>query len=392
MRLILIDRAVLLVRAPIAKPGLGLLRTAISPMTPTSPWWSPDRHADRRAFLIARNRIKEAVRGWFLDQDFVEVDPGCLQISPGNEAHLHAFQTDLIAPDRSKHRMYLHTSPEFACKKLIAAGERRLFTFAPVFRNCERGPLHAPEFTMLEWYRAGEADDEQYPAIQQDCSDLLRLAFETSGQGECRWKSRRGTADGEALYRQVPAIIEELMGVDLLATIGEDGVPNRDLLAGAAELRGVHISPDESWGDIFSKLMVEVEARYSEVADLCGPDGRERTLLLDCYPSVMSPLARPDEINQRLAKRFEVFMCGIELANGFGESTNSAQVCTALKEQMAIKKEIYGEQYPIDEEFIRALSVMPPKTAGCAMGFDRLVMLATGATHIDQVLWTPISQ
>ena len=360
-------------------------------MTPTSPWWSPERHADRRTFLSARNSIKEALRSWFLAQGFTEVDPGCLQVSPGNEAHLHAFATDLITPERSHRRMFLHTSPEFACKKLLAAGERKLFTFAPVFRNCERGPLHAPEFTMLEWYRAGDAGDEQYPAIQQDCLDLIRIAVETSGQGACRWKRRIGSSAAPALYRTVPQIILELLGVDLLASIGPDGSPDRDILAADAEKAGIRTSPDESWGDIFSKLMIDVEVRYSELSDVNAPDGRERAFLLDGYPSAMSPLARTDEENQRLAKRFEIFMCGIELANGFGESNDGERVRAALNQQMAEKLAIYGEQYPIDEEFIAALSVLPPKTAGCAMGFDRLVMLATGATHIDQVLWTPLS-
>src|ERR1044071_1485936 len=135
-----------------------------------SPWWSPDLYADRRPFLAGRGRMTAALRAWFAARDFVEVETAILQASPGNEAHLHAFATELIGPDAARHRLYLHTSPEFAAKKLLAAGEARLFTFARVFRNRERGALHHPEFTMLEWYRANET----YDAVMDDCAIPLQ--------------------------------------------------------------------------------------------------------------------------------------------------------------------------------------------------------------------------
>src|SRR6202012_4447138 len=122
--------------------------------------------------LLARNRIVAALRAWFAARDFIESEAGVLQVSPGNEAHLHAFATELVTPALARSRLYLHTSPEFAAKKLLAAGERRIFEFARVFRNRERGALHHPEFTMLEWYRAGEP----YEVLQEDCLTLLRLA------------------------------------------------------------------------------------------------------------------------------------------------------------------------------------------------------------------------
>jgi len=145
-------------------------------MSTDRPWWTPEAHADRRPFLAARARIKTALRGWFETRGFIEVEPSCLQASPGNEAHLHAFRTELIGPDLSRRDLYLHTSPELACKKLLAAGETKIFAFAPVFRNRECGALHAPEFTMLEWYRA----EAPYEAVMDDCAALLKLAAETA--------------------------------------------------------------------------------------------------------------------------------------------------------------------------------------------------------------------
>ena len=120
-------------------------------------WWQPHVHADRRPFLLARNRIVAALRRCFEAEGFVEVEAAALQVSPGNETHLHGFATELIGPDGGRTPLYLHTSPEFACKKLLAAGETRIFDFARVFRNRERSALHHPEFTLLEWYRARRA-------------------------------------------------------------------------------------------------------------------------------------------------------------------------------------------------------------------------------------------
>ena len=151
-----------------------------------SPWWEKRVHADRRPLLATRGRIRDAIRRYFVQNGFVEVECGALQVSPGNEAHLHAFETQSIATDGSRRQLYLHTSPEFACKKLLAAGERRIFTFAPVYRNRERGDLHAPEFTMLEWYRA----EEPYDAVIADCLHILRIAAVEAGTSLFRFRDR----------------------------------------------------------------------------------------------------------------------------------------------------------------------------------------------------------
>ena len=121
---------------------------------PISPWWAAARHADRKPFLLARAAITKAVRAFFDEQGFSEVETAILQVSPGNETHLHAPRTELTRADGTRAARYLRTSPEFACKKLLAAGETKIFEFARVFRDRERGDLHLPEFTMLEWYRA----------------------------------------------------------------------------------------------------------------------------------------------------------------------------------------------------------------------------------------------
>ena len=340
-----------------------------------SPWWRPDRHQDRRPFLTARGRIQAAIRAWFLQQGFVEVETAALQVSPGNETHLHAFATELIGPDGTRRPLYLHTSPELACKKLLAAGEERIFTFAPVFRNRERGALHHPAFTMLEWYRAREP----YERLMEDCALLLRLAVEAAGTTQLVHRGR--TADPVAALERltVAQAFQRLAGIDLSATL--DGpAGNRHALAAAANAAGIETAPDDTWADVFSRILV---ARIDP-----GLGNGRATLLIE-YPAALAALARPKPGDPSVAERFELYACGMELANAFGELTDPALQRLRLEAEMAEKERRYGERYPIDEDFLAALALMPP-ASGAALGFDRLVMLATGAHHIEQVIWTPL--
>jgi elongation factor P--(R)-beta-lysine ligase len=340
------------------------------------PWWDRDAHADRRPFLLARGRIQGAVRVWFAAQGFVEVEAGALQVSPGNETHLHALATELVDPDGARRPLYLHTSPEFACKKLLAAGEERIFTFAPVFRNRERGSLHHPSFTMLEWYRAGEP----YERLMEDCAILLRIAAEAAGSATLHYGERAADPHAPPERLTVAEAFGRHAGIDLLATLG-GSAPDRDALALSASTAGIRVAADDTWGDIFSRVLVErIEPNL----------GNGRATLLAEYPAHLAALARPRASDPRVAERFELYACGVELANAFGELTDAALQRRRLQAEMAEKQRIYGERYPLDEDFLAALAHMPP-ACGAALGFDRLVMLATGATRIEQVIWTPVA-
>jgi elongation factor P--(R)-beta-lysine ligase len=340
-----------------------------------SPFWAPHVHADRRPFLSARNRIVAALRAWFAAHDFVEVDTGALQVSPGNETHLHAFATALKSPDGASSPLYLRTSPEFACKKLLAAGERRIVEFAKVFRNRERGALHHPEFTLLEWYRAGEP----YETLMTDCAAILTLAAETAGTKTLTFRGRTTDAFAEPERLTVAEAFTRFASIDLLATL-PGGEPDREAFARAARASGVRVGDDDRWGDIFSRVLVE---------KIEGNLGIGRATILDRYPVHQAALARPAE-DRRVAERFELYACGVELANGFGELTDPIEQRRRLEAEMAEKQRIYGERYPIDEDFLAALAAMP-QACGIALGLDRLVMLATGANRIEQVLWNPLT-
>ncbi len=343
-------------------------------MADRSPFWAPATHADRRGVLIARSRIVAALREWFTAQEFLEVETGALQVSPGNETHLHAFATELVSPAGTSAPRYLRTSPEFACKKLVSAGEPRIVEFARVFRNRERGALHAPEFTMLEWYRA----HRPYEVLMEDCAAIMAAAATAAGVRGFTFRGREVDPFAPAERLTVAAAFARHAGIDLAACLSPQG-PDRAALAAAAEAAGIALAADDNWGDIFSRVLVaRVEPHL----------GLGRATLLYEYPAAMSALARPKASDPRWAERFELYVCGVELANGFGEQTDPVEQRRRLEAEMAEKERIYGERYPLDEDFLAALAAMPP-TAGVALGLDRLVMLATGAPHIDHVLWAP---
>ena len=337
------------------------------------PWWHPSRHADRRPALLARNRLQAGIRGWFAEREFLEVDPSALQISPGNETHLHAFTCTAIGNDGQGQPRYLHTSPEFAMKKLLAAGERRIFSFAHVWRNRERGARHSPEFTMLEWYRVGEP----YEVLMDDTMAFLRLA---AGGGTLRHRDMVCDPAQEPQRLSVAEAFRLYAGIDLLSTL--DGAATvRDALAAQAVAAGLRVAGDDVWSDIFSRVLSErVEPHL----------GQGRITILDRYPAAEAALARVCADEAREAERFEVYACGVELANGFGELTNPAEQRRRFEAEMDEKERVYGERYPLDEDFLAALALMP-EASGIALGFDRLAMLATGAPNIDDVIWAPVA-
>ncbi len=330
--------------------------------------WRPGPYGRRRPHLLARNAIRRRLGDWFAGQDFVEVETPILQVSPGLEPNLTAFGTELVGPDSAASRLYLHTSPEFAMKKLLAAGEPRLFQFARTFRNGERAATHHPEFTMLEWYRAG-AD---YQVLIDDTAALLRAAGKL-----LTWS---GLACDTTLPMQrvsVAEAFERHAGIDILASADDS-----QALAAESHRIGVRVAEGDGWDDLFFRIFLErIEPHLGHPAPLALYD----------YPASMAALARRRADNPRVAERVEIYVCGLELANGFSELTDAAEQRRRFVADKAAREARLGSSYPIDEDFLAALAQMPP-AAGMALGFDRLVMLATGATRIDDVLWLPVAE
>jgi lysyl-tRNA synthetase class 2 len=317
-----------------------------------------------------------ALRNWFAAHDFIEVETSALQLSPGNETHLHAFATDLIGPGGENLPLYLRTSPEFACKKLLAAGETRIVDIARVFRNRERGALHHPEFTMLEWYRA----NEPYEALMDDCAELLAETARAAGATQFIYRGKAIDPFAPAERLTVADAFSRYAGIDLLTTV-RNGKGDRAALAAQADKAGIAVAEDDTWGDIFSRILVERVDPHL---------GISRATILHEYPLPLAALARAKPGSGQVAERFELYACGVELANAFGELGDPVEQRSRLETAMAEKQRLYGERYPIDEDFLAALAQMPP-ASGIALGFDRLVMLATGAQRLEEVIWTPVA-
>jgi elongation factor P--(R)-beta-lysine ligase len=327
--------------------------------------WRPDKLSRRLPYLQARTRLQGELRLWFAREGFVEVETPILQVAPGAEVHLSGFATDWELPDGEERARWLHSSPEFAMKKLLAGGIPKLFQFARVFRNAEGSALHHPEFTMLEWYRAGAG----YEAIMEDCAALLAL----TGAKELRWEDKVCDPLAAPERLTVAQAFERYAGVDLFATIG-----NAEKLS---RVSGVALHAGDSWDDMFFRIMFDrIEHRL----------GVGRPTILCEYPIGMAALARAKPGDSRVAERFELYACGVELANAFGELTDPAIQRARLRADMDEKERLYGVRWPVDNDFLAALDHGLPACAGIALGFDRLVMLATGAKHIEDVLWLPV--
>ena len=329
----------------------------------TLPVWHPESLAARLPFLRRRTTLTHTVRDFFEQRGYTEVETPYAVPAPGEEVHLRAFATDREIPYGTTDRLWLHTSPEFAMKRLLVAGAGPVFQFARVWRNGEASALHAAEFTMLEWYRPGAGMEALIDEVRTLLRSVLPPIVRCRGITSDLSRFDRLTV-GEAFARHV--------GVDLLA-IGEDA----DGLADAAGVRKRH---GETWEDLFFRLLLErVEPHL----------GRQHPTFLTHWPAAQAALARRDPADPRVAERFELFVCGIELANAFVELTDPIEQRARFVTERARRHALSGPDWPLDEDFLAALAFGMPQGAGIAMGFDRLAMIASGAERIAQVLWLP---
>ncbi|MGE4351825.1 MAG: EF-P lysine aminoacylase EpmA [Bdellovibrionales bacterium] len=340
--------------------------------------WRPDLYQKRRAPLRVRQTVMRTVRATFDSMGFAEVDTPALQFSPGNEVHLQAFKTELRDPHGGPGQcLYLHTSPEFSMKKLLVAGEPLIYQIAHTYRNGERSSRHHPEFTMIEWYRA-QADTA---AIKEDCVTLVRAC--ATAAGKKIFHANGMACDPFVAWEtlSVPDAFRRYAGIDLLATTPDPHKPDAALLREAMKPLDIRTAPDDSWDDLFFRVMGELIEPFL---------GKDRPTFLCDYPLSMAALARPLPDDPRLAERFELYIAGYEIANAFGELTDADEQLRRFQADMDLKEEIHGERYPIDMDFIDALRYGMPPAAGIALGIDRLVMLCAGVEEIEDVLWLPV--
>lgn len=342
-------------------------------------WWRPESFAARRPALEKRAAVLAAIRQWFAQTGFTEVETPCLQVSPGMEPHIMALSAELTEPmGEGTHRLYLHTSPEFTMKKLLVAGMERIYQIARVWRDGERTISHHPEFTMLEWYRAGAP----YEQLMEDCAALMAAAARATGADLFRRHGRVCDPFAQPRRLSVADAFFEYCGIDLLATTPDPWAPDRDALAAEAKRIGLHVSPNDTWEDVFFRIMLDrIEPHL----------GDDVPLILCEYPVSMAALSRPKPSDPRVAERFELYACGLELANAFGELTDPAEQRRRFQADMDLKEKLYGVRYPIDEDFLAALDAGMPPCSGIALGVDRLALLAANVDEIGDVLWAPVA-
>jgi len=336
-------------------------------------WWKPEEFKQKSANLKARSQIMRAIRGYFDAQSFDEVETPILQISPVMDTHIHAFKTELRGVDlKPKSTPYLHTSPEFAMKKLMVAGVENLYQICHVFRNCEGSSRHVPEFTMIEWYRC----NADYTDIMDDCIGLLQKCAKAINISHYKYKNYQCDPFAEWERLSVCDSFERYADIDLAQYL--DDVDGFRMVV---KQSGLHVAEDDNWDDLFFRVM----------DDKIEPNlGMKVPTFLYDYPVSMASLSRKKHSDPRFAERFELYVCGIELANAFSELTDATEQKKRFTQEMDLKEKIYGERYPVDESFIKALEHGMPESGGIALGIDRLVMLATGAEDINDVLWAPI--
>lgn len=322
--------------------------------------WNPERIAARLPRLRRRAALAAATRAFFGARGYLEVETPYAVPTPGEEVHLRAFRTEQVAPDGARRPLWLNTSPEFSMKKLLAAGSGPIFQLARVWRNEEGSDTHSPEFTMLEWYRPGASLDD----LMDETEAYLRAVLPP--EAGCRGVTTR-LDRFERL--SVAEAFRRFARIEVLASIG-------DALA-LARAAGIALREGEDWEDLFFRLMLErVEPHL----------GRDFPTFLTSWPAPLAALARRDPRDPRLAERFELYLCGIELANAFAELTDAAEQRARFTADRARRAALHGsEGWPLDEELLAALPAMPD-CAGIALGFDRLAMIATGAARITDVL------
>jgi lysyl-tRNA synthetase class 2 len=336
-------------------------------------WWYPEHFIQKKPYLRARGQILRTIRGYFEGQGFDEVDTPILQICPVIDTHIRAFATELRGVDGNIEKtIYLHTSPEFAMKKLMVAGMEKIFQICHVFRNAEGSARHRPEFTMIEWYRV----HANYNDIMDDCVGLLRDCAQALDITHYSYKEHQCDPFAEWESLSVCEAFQRYADIDL-----ENYLDDVEGFRSAIIALGLHTAEDDGWDDLFFRVM---DAKIEPFL------GMDRPTFLCDYPISMASLSKPKESDPRFAERFELYVCGVELANAFSELTDAAEQRRRYDIEMDEKQRLYGERYPLDEDFIEALERGLPPSGGIALGIDRLVMLATGADDINDVNWCDV--
>jgi elongation factor P--(R)-beta-lysine ligase len=311
-----------------------------------------------------------AARAYFEAQGFIEVETPARVRSPGQEVHLQAFAAG--------HDRYLITSPEYHMKRLVAAGYDRVVQFCRCFRDEEDGSFHQPEFTMVEWYRAGGTMDD----LMRDCERLVEAAAKAVGcwpEVEVPQARRSDGAPAGQARLSVTAPFERVTVRELLhrhAGIELRGDETPAEMRTLAQAAGCPVAEDAAWDDVFYQIFLDrIEGRLGN---------KTPTFVVD-WPLPLAALARRKSSDPLTVERFELYAGGLELANAFGELTDPVEQRARFGAEIELRRQKGRDVYPVDEKLLSALGPLPP-TCGIALGFDRLMLLVLSASSIREVM------
>lgn len=328
---------------------------------------------------LVREKVVDEIRAFFKAQKFHEVETPLLVERPSTETYLEFFDTTLQTAEGLQKTGYLITSPEYAMKKLLAAGLGNIFQLTKSFRNTEGlSSRHNPEFLILEWYRI----NADYTDIMHDFEQLMitlvkKIKKNTTAHPlilPFQGKSYNLTPPWPRL--SVAEAFDRFVGLDA------DQLLSREELLAEAVRRGYQVSPNTTWEEVYNQLFLnEIEPRIAEL---------KTPVFLYDYPASQAALSRKKPSDPRFAERFEVYIAGLELGNAFSELIDADEQEARLREDLKLRAEMGRKTYELDEDFIEALHSGMPETGGIAVGVDRLIMLLADVPSIHETMFFPV--
>lgn len=352
-------------------------------------WRKLHDHPELWERYFIREKVLTAIRRFFLDRNFHEVETPYLTGSLPPESYLDVFETTLLDRNRKPKRVFLPTSPEPFLKKLLAAGIGNCFALPKSFRNTEdKSKTHNPEFTILEWYRV----DADYTDIMRDCEELLLFinaylmrSPAPSGAGRSGRSDNKDpgtlTYQGKTVDLRAPWERLTVAGAfQKYSHINLEHALERESLAKLAKAKGYRVGNDDTWEEMFHLIFLnEVEPRL----------GRGKPTILYEYPSDLAALARLKSGDERFAERFEFYIEGLELGDAYSELTDAKDQLERFELEQEERRRLGKVEHPIDMDFIDVLRVGMPQAGGIAVGVDRLIMLFSDVGDISDTLFFP---
>jgi len=324
-----------------------------------------------KQIYLSRIQIIRSIRNFFHNRNYLETDTPIAVRLPGQEPYLNPIPVTITDPSNNTQKMYLQTSPEFAMKKLIATGMDKIFQICKCFRNNESwGGIHNTEFTMIEWYQKVSLED-----IMNEAEALFKYVAQKINVSEFSYKDSKVNIQQQWDRISVKQLFKQHLDANL------DQLLTRDSVQALAKQRGYEVNEKYSYEDIFYKIFLN---------DIEPHLGKQKPVFVYDYPAQLCSLSKLS-IDEKYAQRTELYICGLELANAFGELIDSKKQNDNLKEDQKKRKQLKKDIYDIDKEFINSLNDINEDLSGIALGIDRMILLFNNTDEINEVIFQSVN-